>query len=164
MSGYVVGQHHQAPDPQVMKTVPQAFRNGTPAPYSQARAYTDGLGPGNVTARDVGGCYQFTGACSPFGCLCVYNYTCGDDCGCMCPCVFGIPTVFCLVALPFCERDGNAWVNRDKNGIKTGETILVDKEMGTYACYSVKCCSSEFNEQTDCVANKCCGSGGVPVQ
>ena len=50
-------------------------------------------------------------------------------------------------------------------GIKTGEMLLVDKEKGTIGCYSLKCCSSEFDEKPSCYGDKyCCRGSNVPVQ
>lgn len=149
------------PDPQLMKEVPESFRAGQPAPYSKARAYTDGLGPGNVTADDIGGCYayNFSG-----GLMCAYNMVCNRDCVCHIPIFLGIPTALCFICLCLCERDGNSWVMRDKNGFKTGEVLLVDKERRTWACYSLKCCSKEFKEKADCYADPCCEGKSVPVR
>ena len=159
----------QAPFAQEMRNVdaskvPEMFRSGGWAPYPMARAYTDGLGPGNVNASDMEGCYAFKGMCSFGGMLCLYNHPCSDDCVCLCPCLCGIPTALCFICLCNCERDGNAWVNRDKHGIKTGETLLVDKERGTMGCYSVKCCSSEFDDKPFCIGEKACCSKQVDVQ
>lgn len=54
-------------------------------------------------------------------------------------------------------------VMRDKNGIKQGEVILVDKEKGTMACYSVECCSHKIEEAPSCYGDKCC-CNSIPVQ
>ena len=59
------------------------------------------------------------------GMLCAYQFACNDDCVCVCPFFCGIPTALCGVCLPQCERAGNSWVQRDKNGFKTGEMLLV---------------------------------------
>jgi hypothetical protein len=65
---------------------------------------------------------------------CIYMVMpCGDDCPFGLPCSFGIPLVIACCCC--CEREGNAGVNRDKSGMKTGEAVLVDKETGTLACY-----------------------------
>ena len=54
-----------------------------------------------------------------------------------------------------CEETGdNSWVNRDKNGIKTGEIVLVDSEEGTIAFYGTRCCSEELEEKPQCYCYK----------
>jgi len=153
-----------APDPEVMSKVPASFKpgGGPTATYTAARAYTDGLGAGNVTAKDIAGCYMMHGCCFSVCPTCLYQVPCGNDCACIFPCFLGIPVL--PICICICERDGNAWVNRDKHGLKTGETILVDKETGTFACYSVKCCSTEFNEESPCHGKKCCCGGPVPLK
>jgi hypothetical protein len=50
----------------------------------------------------------------------------------------------CIATLCACERDGNAYITRDK-GRKTGEALLVDKELGTVAFYSVDVCTETIS-------------------
>ena len=57
------------PDKELMQRVPQTFRSGGMAPHTEARRYSDMLGPRGVTTKDVQGCYKFSGCgcCWPDG-------------------------------------------------------------------------------------------------
>ena len=135
----------QSPVPQVMPAshvtdVQRAFREGRPGAGSQylhARQYADSLSRGD--ASPTPGCYRCrgcSGACDVCP-TCIYLCPCGPDClyGVWC-CLGMILPYSCMATLCACERDGNAYITRDK-GRKTGEALLVDKELGTVAFYWV---------------------------
>lgn len=51
----------------------------------------------------------------------------------------------CVATICLCEMEGNAWIARDRHGIKQGEMLLVDKELGTLAHYGVDCCKTTIS-------------------
>uniref|UniRef100_A0A7S0S737 Uncharacterized protein n=1 Tax=Mantoniella antarctica TaxID=81844 RepID=A0A7S0S737_9CHLO len=156
---------HKPPAPEEMhKAMELMARHSISAkkiPYDTALAYADSFGPGGITARNVSGCYTYAG-CGGLCVVCptcVYQFPLSDDCVCGFSFLCGVPLLF-----PFClcERKRNNWVTRDKHGIKTGEVVVVDREMGTHLCYGVQCCSSTMDEFPFCVARRCCE--GKPVK
>ena len=142
------------------KEVEGTVRGGGCPPHKLAKKYSDSWFPGEITSETIGGCYEIKGKteCCGLLCLmcplCLYNQRCSEDCVCVWPFLWGIPTALCCILMPMCERESNGWVMRDKNGIRTGELLVVDKHGGEFACYSLKCCSSDFRQEPDCMGVK----------
>ena len=110
-----------------------------------------------LTWRAVSGCYTMHG-CGVFSACpsCIYTTPCGDS-PCGVPCWLGISSVVVRCVACVCgEWEWNAWVNRDKSGMETGEAVLVDKETGTFACYCAKCGTTTVNETPAFHARKLC--------
>ena len=88
--------------------------------------------------------------CGFSGCVYTYDFACSNDCICTLVCFLGC----CCFPGALCEREkdgSNAWITRDGNtGARTGAVMIVDHEKGTTANYSVKCCSSEYEEKPQC--------------
>ena len=114
----------EAPKVKAMrKDVESTVREGGCPTHRLAKKYSDSWFPGEITAETIGGCYQLharrdsSAAC---GCLCLvcplclYQQKCSEDCVCLWPFLWGIPTALCCVVMPMCERDENGWVMRDK--------------------------------------------------
>ena len=151
----------EAPKVKAMrKDVESTVREGGCPTHRLAKKYSDSWFPGEISAETIGGCYQLHArrdSSAARGCLCLvcplclYQQKCSEDCVCLWPFLWGIPTALCCVVMPMCEREENGWVMRDKQGIRTGELLVVDKNDGTYACYSLKCCSTDFREEPDCM-------------
>ena len=114
-------------------------------PSEDALAYSRTLTPAQSNASNprLLGCHKCRPvSCIGFtGCVCTYNFACGENCLCFPCCTMGIvlPLYSCLCFI--CERSpDNTWIARGENGMKTGELIVVDHERGTYAHYGGKCC------------------------
>ena len=99
------------------------------------------------------GCFAYQNCLGSFK-LHTHHVPCGDDSFRVFPSLCGVPTVQRCVCLGQCERDGNGWVTRDKNVVRTGEMLVTDSEHGTHATYSLKCCSDTFQEKPCCGATR----------
>jgi hypothetical protein len=122
--------------------VPAAVRKRQPVSVEAARAYANAL-PERAFS-DVSGCrllrccMGFAG-CKRFpGCVCgcvgmkaMVETTVCDNCllGCLGPC-----GLWCL-PLCVCERDGNVWVVKHKDGSRSLEFMVVDDEKSTVAAF-----------------------------
>ena len=162
--------------PEVMKMsgqVPAMAARGETVPWHLARAHSDANE--KPRSHDVRGCYKLESEVTPCCALCPF-YVCNEPCACCgtpaedgfisTGCIWGIPLAFCCVFWGSCERDGNGWITRDKHGVRTGEILVLDRETGTHAYYTLKCCSTQFQETPCCVAKKasCCGGTSVPIR
>ena len=85
------------------KEVEGMVRGGGCPQHKLAKKYSDSWFPGEITSETIGGCYEIKGktACCGLLCLmcplCLYNQRCSEDCVCVWPFLWGIPTALCCV-------------------------------------------------------------------
>ena len=124
---------------------------------ADAEAYMRSLTPEQKATKNFTGYY----ACRPKSNCCrtmcpcasmcrAKNIQCSKNCVWIAPCPF-----FCFFCCCLCEREPNygAWVTRDKNGVKTGEVMLIDHERGTMAFYASACCKDRNGNASMCTCD-----------